>query len=50
MMKDGQALEIVSWDTDRIYLVKSSGSDQTPQELNDRKNGKFIIIKEKISR
>jgi hypothetical protein len=50
MMKDGEALEIVSWDTDRIYLMKSSGSDQTPQEISNRENGKFIIIKEKITR
>ena len=50
MMEDGEVLEIVSWDTDRIYLMKSSGSAQTHQDINDRENGKFIIIKEKISR
>jgi hypothetical protein len=49
MMRDGEALEIVSWDTDRIYLKKSSGSFLTHQEINDRENGKFIVIKEKIS-
>jgi hypothetical protein len=49
-MRDGEALKIVSWDTDRIYLMKSSSPDQTPQEINDRENGKFIVINEKISR
>jgi|WetSurMetagenome_2_1015567.scaffolds.fasta_scaffold60593_2 hypothetical protein len=50
MMRNGEALEIVSWDTDRIYLKKSSGSDPTPQGINDRDHGEFIVIKEKISR
>jgi hypothetical protein len=50
MMRDGDALEIVSWDTDRIYLKKSSGSDLTHQGISDRENGEFIVIKERISR
>jgi len=50
MMKDAEALEIVSWDTDRIYLKKSSSSDLTPQGINERENGEFIVRKEKISR
>jgi len=47
MMPDNEALEIVRWDTDRIYLKKSSGSDLIHQETNDTGKGNFIVFKEK---
>ena len=47
MMPDNEELEIVRWDTDRIYLKKSSGSDLIHQETNDTGKGNFIVFKEK---